>query len=280
MPNGSGERCVHRVARRRLMRWLMSGLMWLPTVAVATHAASAQASGAGGGAARTFELRPREGLVRQFGDGYRRHLDWHRRAGERWVWYLWQVVDGDRAGLLVDGTFGRTWGDFDAAVDPAGDAADNAVNVEPYVVRAANQAWRSRPDLGGRPVDLEAAPFGVRTEYRVRPGADASFVAALRRLRVASGVCAYAVYELVSGGDSPTYVLWVPARTWAAVADAAELAAVIGGGGRRDTRTHYALAEASQQVRRELWRFRPDLSICRAPAAGCHRTLEAGPGGR
>ena len=145
------------------------------------------------------------------------------------------------------------------------------------MVRAANQAWRSRPDVGGSPVDLEAAPFAVRTEYRVRPGAEGWFVAALRRLREAARARAYTVYELVSSGDPPTYVLWVPAPTWAAVGDAAELTTAIGGADPRGKRAHRALAEASAQVRRELWRFRPDLSICRTPVARCQWTLEPGP---
>lgn len=245
----------------------------------APRGTSAQVAGTGD-AARTFELRPRDGLARQFNDGYRRHLDWHAGAGDRWAWYLWQVVDGERAGLLVDGTFGRSWADFDVPVDPAADAADNAANVEPFAVRAANQSWRSRLDLGGAPVDLEAAPFAVRTEYRVRPGAEASFVAALRRLRDVAGARSYAVYELVSGGESPTYVLWVPATTWAAIGGAADLSASAAAADSRGARPRRTLANASERVRRELWHFRPDLSICRTPAPRCHRTLSAGTGTR
>ena len=45
----------------------------------------------------------------QFADGYRRHLDWHTRAGDPWAWYMWRVSNGERAGLYVDGTFSHAW---------------------------------------------------------------------------------------------------------------------------------------------------------------------------
>jgi hypothetical protein len=242
--------------------------MHVRTLAIAVAALGVAPSLAAGQAAvtRTFELRARDGLARQLDDGYRRHLDWHARAGDRWAWYLWQVTNGERAGLYVDGTFDHPWAEFDAAVDPPGDAADNAVNVEPFAVRGANQAWRLRRDLGpgsAAAVDPEGSAFVLRTEYVVRPGADAAFAQAARQLRAAAGERPYAVYELASGGELPTYVVWAPAATWA---DAGQFAD-------RTAAATAALAAASTRVRSEVWRFRPDLSICRTPAARCYRTL-------
>lgn len=215
--------------------------------------------------ARTFELRARDGFAPQLDAGYRRHLDWHAAAGDRWAWYLWEVTNGERRGLYVDGTFDRQWADFDAAVDPRGDAADNEINVEPFATRAANHVWRLRPELGGAAVDPEAAPFVLRTEYLLRPCADAAFAKALERLRAAAGSRPYAVYELVSGGERPTYVVWVPAATWADAGAFTDAVASV-------TRS---LASDATRVRDELWRFRPDLSLCRTPAARCYRTLSS-----
>lgn len=217
--------------------------------------------------ARTFELRPRDGLGAQFEAGYRRHLDWHLAAGDRKAWYLWEVMDGERAGLVVDGTFGHAWAAFDAAVDFAGDAADNALNVEPFVVRGANHAWRRRPDLepaaaagAGIP---ERGAYVVRTEYRVRPGALAAFLAALGTLRAAAGERPFAVFELVTGGAPSTWVTWVPAATWAGAGAFSDRTAATGA----------ALAGAAEWARAEHWRFRPDLSTCVDAATGCYRTV-------
>jgi hypothetical protein len=215
--------------------------------------------------ARTFELRARPGYEAQLDDGYRRHLDWHVAAGDRWVWYLWQVTNGERAGLYVDGTFGRAWKDFDAAVDPRGDAADNDRNVDPFATREANETWRLRPDLGAGVVDLERGALVLRTEYRVRPGAAAAFARALVRLRAERGERPFAVFERVTGGAGATYVVWVPAGSWAELGAFADAAA-----GARS-----ALADAAEPVRDELWRFRPDLSVCLRTESRCHATLGA-----
>jgi hypothetical protein len=236
------------------------------TVSAPTGPARAQSAPAEGPIARTFELRARSGLERQLDAGYRRHLGWHAAAGDRWTWYLWEVTNGERAGLYVDGTFGHAWADFDAAVDPRGDAADNEVNVEPFAVRAANQTWRRRSDLegaaSGQAVDPESAPLVLRTEYAGQSGAESAFTAALRRFRAAAGSRRYAVYELVTGGGPPTYVLWIPVKTWA---DAGEVADRTAEAGR-------VLAGTADRVRAELWRFRPDLSICHEAALHCHGT--------
>jgi hypothetical protein len=142
----------------------------------APDVAPAQRAAAGGAAiARTFELRARDGLARQLDDGYRRHLDWHAAAGDRWAWYLWEVTNGERAGLYVDGTFGRAWGDFDAPVDPPGDAADNAVNVDPFAIRAANHAWRLRERKKESP--RKALNFSVSSTPRLVRGAPEAIAA-------------------------------------------------------------------------------------------------------
>ena len=228
---------------------------------------AAQAGSPSAGIARTFELRPRDALRMQFEDGYQRHLDWHLGAGDRWAWYLWEVTNGERSGLLVDGTFDHRWADFDAAVDPAGDAADNARNVEPFVERGAGQAWRLRPDLGppgaAASAEPEAAALVLRTEYRLRPGTDTAVTRAARVLRTAAGGRPYRVYQLVTGGELPTYVVWVPVASWADAGAFTELAA--------DATA--ILAAGAEWARSELWRFRPDLSICRAAGSRCHRTL-------
>jgi hypothetical protein len=235
-------------------------------VSAPSSRAAAQSAPHDGLIARTFELRARNGLERQLDDGYRRHLGWHAGAGDRWAWYLWEVTNGERAGLYVDGTFDHAWADFDAAVDPPGDGADNDVNVEPFAVRYANQTWRRRPDLDGaadgQVRDPESAPLVLRTEYRVRPGAEPGFTGALRRFRASAGSHRFAVYELVTGGEPPIYVVWVPVKTWADAGDFTD----------RTAESSRALAGTAERVRAELWRFRPDMSICRDAAVRCHRT--------
>ncbi|HET7551402.1 MAG TPA: hypothetical protein VFK04_08925 [Gemmatimonadaceae bacterium] len=231
--------------------------------ATALATASAQDAAGRGAIARTFEINARRGRTRQFEDGYRRHLDWHTRAGDRWAWYMWTVTNGERAGLYVDGTFGHTWADFDAAVDPPGDRADNGVNVDPFTTRGPNHVWRRRPELGGLPVDLEEKTMVLRTEYHVRSGAREELDAAFRRLREVARDREYDVFELLSGGERSTYVLWVPVATWSDAGDFMD----------RTSDALQALAASAESTRAELWRFRADMSICRSAASKCHGTV-------
>lgn len=209
--------------------------------------------------ARTYDIRARPGMEEPFARGYQRHLEWHVAAGDRSTWYFWDITDGERAGWSVDGTFNHRWEDFDRRVDPAGDSADNARNVEPFAERGANQTWRWRGVPGGESRHaIERAGLVYRVEYRTR-NPDA-LLAALSKITPAPGA---GVYQLVSGGAAGTFVLWVPLVSSQAAGQflAASRAALA------------AAVAAAEWSRAETWRFRGDLSICHDPALRCHRTL-------
>lgn len=114
------------------MRFLSACLL-LAALLPGAHAASAAHPAAStrdsGDAAHLFGYWTRPGQREAFDEGYRRHLAWHRQAGDPLVWYGWYVSDGKRAGMFVDGSFGAPFAAFDRRVDPAGDGADAARNV-------------------------------------------------------------------------------------------------------------------------------------------------------
>ena len=216
-------------------------------------------------AARIVVIRPKEGRQQQFEEGYRRHLDWHRANKDPWVWYGWQVVGGERLGYFIDGTFGRHWEDFDAAVSPAADAADNAANVAPYGDFLSVAHYALLPDLGrdhfleeGRP-----SPFVELRTYRVRPGREAEFEEALRGLRATASARRYACYKLVNGGEHATYLLFLPHDRLSGLGNSTIPLAVPGGGRaqpRAAKRWQDLLGSAVEAGRSELLRYRPDLS--------------------
>lgn len=76
--------------------------------------------------------QPKEGAKFQFEEGYKRHLDWHKQHGDKWDWYGWYIISGPRYGFFVDATIDRAWTDFDHAVDPSADMADNNLHVFPF----------------------------------------------------------------------------------------------------------------------------------------------------
>jgi hypothetical protein len=157
--------------------------------------------------ARITVLTPRDQMHGQFEAGYKRHLQWHREHRDPWTWHGWTIVSGERFGTFIDGTFGHAAADFDAAVAPAEDAADNTGNVLPFATVATSAFYRARPDLGSAAADALTAPFATL----VTIPADARAEAALREAKI-EGLC----FELASGGRSGSYLLFVPARTLSA----------------------------------------------------------------
>src|SRR5690606_12816878 len=102
----------------------------------------------GGTAAFLFSYRIIPGMERDFFDGYRRHLEWHRSRADSLSWLGWTVVDGPGLGRFVDGAFGIPHRAFDERVDPAGDGADAARNVTAYATPVGRELHRLRPELG------------------------------------------------------------------------------------------------------------------------------------
>jgi hypothetical protein len=76
--------------------------------------------------------KPKEGLEQKFETGYKQHLQWHKANNDPWGWYGWYVISGPRSGQFVDATVGHRWGDFDNAIRPSEDAADNRLHVYPF----------------------------------------------------------------------------------------------------------------------------------------------------
>jgi hypothetical protein len=164
-----------------------------------------------GEVARLVELYPKEGAAGEFEAGYRRHLDWHQRNGDPWSWHGWLVATGDRAGTFVDGTFGHSWAELDAAVRPREDAADNAVNVLPYAALGLNVHLTRLPAHSRGPED-ETLRATLLTVVRVHADGDgAPFWTAADALFGGAPRQGYRV----TGGPAGTWLLLLPHENWA-----------------------------------------------------------------
>lgn len=215
------------------------------------------------GAARFYAYRITPALDQQFVEGYQRHLQWHADAHDTFVWYEWQLTNGDRSGWYVDATMGHQWSDFDHPVDPSGDGANWALNVAPSVITSPwNAAWQRVPGVGGADANVEQviehAPTMLVYEYQVRPDAAARFVAAASKVHTPQP---FVLFALVSGGEGPLYRLMMPLPSWATLRE-------LQGGDPLGT----AAADVTS-MRTEIWHFRPDLSRCRWAATKCFLTM-------
>src|SRR5262245_20330192 len=118
--------------------WIGGVLVFVGMVLPTQGRAQKQSESELGPYARIAFLRPHEGKTVDFEAGYIRHLEFHRQAGDDWVWYGWTIWAGDRQRWFVYATFGHTAASLDRPVAPAEDERDNISNVTPHAQFAGN----------------------------------------------------------------------------------------------------------------------------------------------
>jgi hypothetical protein len=166
--------------------------------------------------ARIAVLRPHDGRTVDFEAGYIRHLEWHRQAKDRWVWYGWNVTFGDRQRWFVYASFGHSAESLDNPVPPAEDERDNVANVTPHAQFLGNAIFRFLPDLSrGNGVPTPTARLELMT-VDLAPGTESEFEAALGAARTALSEETL-WYRLVAGGSAPRYVRLRPRPSLSAI---------------------------------------------------------------
>jgi hypothetical protein len=205
----------------------------------------AQAQPAPGQFARMVVIKPKPGQADNFTAGYQRHLVWHKDNKDPWTWYGWTFVLGERIGQFMDGTFGHTATDFDHAVHPAEDAADNTRNVAPYADFVSHGVYQRLEQASKGALLPDASPYMVMTTYTVLPGKEAGFEAAIVEIAGKAADQRLSWYKLRVGGPLHQYVLIRAAQSFSAGALVAEL---------------HLPAELVQSAQSELLRYQPKLS--------------------
>jgi hypothetical protein len=191
------------------MRWFFALLLVATSLAAQTEK---------GPYARIAFLHPRDGDTVDFEAGYIRHLDWHRHAGDTWVWYGWSIWAGERQRWFVYATFGHTAASLDNPVTPADDERDNISNVTPHAQFAGNGLYEYLPALSrgtGEPQPIARLEF---TTVELAPGSEKAFEAALAADQPQlQGETLW--YRLIAGGSAPRYVRLRPRPTLSAILD-------------------------------------------------------------
>ena len=134
-----------------------------------------------GNVARIVVWQMKPGMERDFQEGYKRHLQWHRDNHDTWTWCGWVLGSGDRVDYFVDGTFFHAWNDFDNPVNPAADGANNALNVFPYADVRALATYENVPALSNLKPDQLGSPQLTFLYLQVPLGKAIEFEAALIR---------------------------------------------------------------------------------------------------
>lgn len=224
--------------------------MLIGLVTLSPHDALAQRADADTAArfARIVVIQPKPGQEAAFEAGYKRHIGWHAAHRDRWTWLAWTFILGDRLDLFMDGTFGHRIGDFDQSVDPAGDAANNAENVDPYATFLAHGVYERLTPSAILP---DSSRLLALTTYWIHPGQERAFEDLLVRRLNGTSAPQVAWYRLRIGGSSPQYLLFQVARSFAEAAGVPDFFS-----GNSVT----ALAGVVRETRRELLRYRGDMA--------------------
>jgi hypothetical protein len=237
-----------------MRRSLVPGVSVLVAVLSFAAAPAAAQSIGPGGQFTTYRVKP--GRQNAFIAGYRKHLAWHVRARDRWPWYLWVVASGPRDGVHVGGSFDHEWADFERRPRKKEDAADHEAHVDGHLEGASAVYLERRRDLGGALASFES-PYLSLVEVRVRAGERAAFERAVRASARRARPFPHAWFEVVSGADLSTYLLFVSLQR------RADLGAASPG------RLDLVPAEGVESARSELLQLLPDTSTCLRPETRC-----------
>lgn len=160
--------------------------------------------------------KPKAGMEKNFDDGYKRHLQWHKNAGDTWNWYGWYFISGPRSGQFMDGTIDHAFEDFDKPVDPAGDAADNAKNTVPYAdlissskLVAINNLSNPGPQ-GLRAKYMQLISLQVLNEYRAE-----WMIRQYRNKCDMSKLKFFVTYKMFDGGRIDHWFVLIGSDSWA-----------------------------------------------------------------
>jgi len=198
-------------------RWRAVALV---TIVLASAPAHLAAQTPRGPYARIAFLHPRDGDTVDFEAGYTRHLDWHRQAGDTWVWYGWTIWAGERQRWFVYASFSHPAADLDALVSPAEDERDNVSNVTPHAQFAGNGLYEYLPALSRGTGEPTPAPRLELTTVDLAPGGARTFEGALAAVQ--AGLPAETLwYRMIAGGPSPRYLRLRPRPRLSAILEGA-----------------------------------------------------------
>jgi hypothetical protein len=160
--------------------------------------------------------KPKEGQETLFETGYKQHLQWHKRNGDKWDWYGWYVISGKNFGQFLDATFDHSWNEFDNPVNPAGDREDNSLHTDPFgdylmAFKLSRIEEASQTDTVGL-----RSKFTRLIRLQVTdPAAAGILLGRLKEKYVADGVRNFQCFHVMDGGSLYQYIILIGAQHFA-----------------------------------------------------------------
>ena len=232
-------------------------------------ASAAFAQGGPGNIAALEFQTPKNGMVKQYEEGRKQKVAWHKQQNDNQGLYVFETLTGENTGTYVVGRLGLHWTDFDTPkVGDAADLAQYQALVGANVEKLTTTYYEFMPKWSNPSTDMGAKYTEVIT-FHIRYGHGDDFRSAVARAAEArqkmNSTAHYSWYRLFNGGPGGTYVLTINHANWASMEDDPAVKPL-----RDDLRTAFGEQEATSVVERlnssiestysELIQFRPDLS--------------------
>jgi hypothetical protein len=212
---------------------------------------------------------PKNGMLKQYEDGRKQKVEWHKQQKDSQGLFVFQILTGDHTGTYMVARFGQHWPDFDKpSVPDADDLAQYQKLVGSSVEGLVTSYWEDMPAWSNPSMDMNGKYTEVIT-FHVRYGHGDDFHSAVARVAEArkkmNSPAHYSWHRLVNGGPGGTFVITYERANFASMADDPAIKPL-----RDDLRAAFGEQEAMSVIERlnssiegtysELMQFRPDLS--------------------
>lgn len=208
--------------------------------------------------------KPKDGQLQNFENGYKQHLQWHSDNDDKWSWYGWFFISGPRSGQFIDATFDHTWADFDQAVKPAADRADNRLHVFPFgeiqaIFKVANQLKASTVDSFA--LKLNLIRFITLTVNDVDEAMKVS--EKLKDFYFSKNIKTFKTFKVIDGDHTNQIIIMMGFSNWEDYAISETLTEKV-------SETQKALKiKPIELITSETMLYRPDMSLFPTPGPGC-----------
>jgi hypothetical protein len=213
---------------------------------------------------------PKNGMVKQYEDGRKQKVEWHKQQKDSQPLYVWQVISGDHTGTYLVGRLDQHWADFDKpSVPDKADLEEYTKVIGSSVESLVTRYYEVLPKLSRPPDGSGISKYSEVITYRLRNGKESDFRSALERTTEAIDKTKWPVhfywYVLANGGTGTEYVLVIPHANWADFEDKpgmktfAEMLKDAFGQSEADS-IRKRFDDSTETVSSEINEFRADLS--------------------